>query len=67
MSVSVFFRLEMGFTLFILDVIRVIVIIFVVLLRGILFILCVTQTKRGLLLIDNVKEMVNFYHQEALL
>ena len=66
MSVSVFFRLEMGFTLFILDVIRVIVIIFVVLLRGILFILCVTQTKRGLL-IDNVKEMVNFYHQEALL
>ena len=56
----------MGFTLFILDVIRVIVIIFVVLLRGILFILCVTQTKRGLL-IDNVKEMVNFYHQEALL
>ena len=66
MSVSVFFRLEMGFTLFILDVIRVIVIIFVVLLRGILFILCVTQTQRGLL-IDNVKEMVNFYHQEALL
>ena len=66
MSVSVFFRLEMGFTLFILDVIRVIVIIFVVLLRGILFILCVTQTKRGLL-IDNVKERVNFYHQEALL